>query len=271
MSEAEAVIEESPVESGNLVDQLQTDADVSAEASKSAESGETKKDWKWNDDLPGDGDLPEWLKSDKYGSVAEQAKAYTELESKFGGFTGAPEAYEIALPEDLVLPDGVEWKIEDDDPLVMALMPVLKDMNASQDVFNTLIKAYVETEAGQIKTEMDAEQERGTSELASIPEGAKRVGTVSGWAKANLDDESYNSFKDMLVDSASLGMAEKLIALTRNSKLPEDSETFAGAVTQQEIDDAFKEKDENGKNKYATDKGFRAKVQRMMSNYHGTA
>ena len=35
--------------------------------------------------------MPEWYKADKYKSVAEQAKAYTELEKKFGGFTGAPK------------------------------------------------------------------------------------------------------------------------------------------------------------------------------------
>ena len=38
--------------------------------------------------IKGVGDLPEWYKADKYKSVAEQAKAYTELEKKFGGFTG---------------------------------------------------------------------------------------------------------------------------------------------------------------------------------------
>ena len=41
--------------------------------------------------IKGVGDLPEWYKADKYKSVAEQAKAYTELEKKFGGFTGAPK------------------------------------------------------------------------------------------------------------------------------------------------------------------------------------
>ena len=41
------------------------------------------------DGVKGTGDIPEWYKADKYKSVAEQAKAYPELLSKFGGFTGA--------------------------------------------------------------------------------------------------------------------------------------------------------------------------------------
>ena len=44
-----------------------------------------------SDGIKGTGETPEWYKGDKYKSVAEQAKAYTELEKKFGGFTGAPK------------------------------------------------------------------------------------------------------------------------------------------------------------------------------------
>ena len=44
-----------------------------------------------SDGIKGSGDTPDWYKGDKYKSVAEQAKAYTELEKKFGGFTGAPK------------------------------------------------------------------------------------------------------------------------------------------------------------------------------------
>ena len=41
--------------------------------------------------IKGTGDTPEWFKADKYKSIADQAKAYTELEKRFGGFKGAPK------------------------------------------------------------------------------------------------------------------------------------------------------------------------------------
>lgn len=41
--------------------------------------------------IKGAGDTPEWFKADKYKSIADQAKAYTELEKRFGGFKGAPK------------------------------------------------------------------------------------------------------------------------------------------------------------------------------------
>ena len=56
--------------------------------------------WHYAEGVPGQGDKQEFLK-DKYANITEQAKAYTELESRFGSFTGAPEAYEINLSEQL--------------------------------------------------------------------------------------------------------------------------------------------------------------------------
>tara|TARA_R110002096_G_scaffold187462_1_gene366846 strand:+ start:4345 stop:4605 length:261 start_codon:yes stop_codon:yes gene_type:complete len=44
-----------------------------------------------SDGIKGSGETPDWYKADRYASVAEQAKAYTELEKKFGGFKGAPK------------------------------------------------------------------------------------------------------------------------------------------------------------------------------------
>jgi hypothetical protein len=48
----------------------------------------------------------------------EQAKAYKELQSKFGSFTGAPEAYELGLAEEI----GEKFNVEDlsDDPISRA-------------------------------------------------------------------------------------------------------------------------------------------------------
>ena len=71
------------------------------------------------------GDLPEWYKADKYKSIAEQAKAYTELEKKIGGFTGAPkEGYSIA--------EGVEAE----DALWQELVQFGERTNMSQAALN---------------------------------------------------------------------------------------------------------------------------------------
>jgi hypothetical protein len=75
--------------------------------------------------IKGTGDTPEWFKADKYKSVADQAKAYTELEKRFGGFKGAPkEGYSV--------PEGVE----DGDELLSELKTFAEETNMSQDAFN---------------------------------------------------------------------------------------------------------------------------------------
>jgi len=72
--------------------------------------------------IKGSGETPEWFKADKYKSIADQAKAYTELEKRFGGFKGAPkEGYSI--------PEGVE----DGDELLSELKTVEQFMKNNLD------------------------------------------------------------------------------------------------------------------------------------------
>ena len=75
------------------------DAQSVAEAVGATEEVAT---WNLSEDTPGKGDAPEWFKADKYKTVADQAKAYKDLEGRFGSFTGAPEEYaDVTLDENL--------------------------------------------------------------------------------------------------------------------------------------------------------------------------
>ena len=75
--------------------------------------------------IKGTGDTPEWFKADKYKSIADQAKAYTELEKRFGGFKGAPkDGYQA--------PEGIEA----DDALFAELKTFAEETNMSQDAFD---------------------------------------------------------------------------------------------------------------------------------------
>ena len=42
---------------------------------------------------------PEWFLSEKYKTVEDQAAAYPELAKKIGAMTGAPEEYEVSMPD----------------------------------------------------------------------------------------------------------------------------------------------------------------------------
>src|SRR5690349_17470972 len=54
-------------------------------------------DWYYSDGIKGDGAKPDWFKGDKYKTVTDQAKAYTDIEKKLGAFKGAPEKYDLAI------------------------------------------------------------------------------------------------------------------------------------------------------------------------------
>src|SRR6185437_5786159 len=93
--------------------------------------------WLYADGVPGSGEKPDFFKSDKYTSVAEQARAYTELEKKFGGFSGAPEKYELTLEEDIK--NSIELNAED--PLLKTFSDIAKSANMTQDTYNKIMNA----------------------------------------------------------------------------------------------------------------------------------
>ena len=99
MSEEETLIDDNPVEEA-AAEEVVESTEVEAAA-------------------PEEGEKPEWLK-DKYKSVEDQAKAYAELEKKFGGFTGSPEGdYEMKVPE------GISGEFDMDDPRIASSLAVL--------------------------------------------------------------------------------------------------------------------------------------------------
>jgi len=91
--------------------------------------------------------VPEWLMTEKYKTVDDQAKAYKELSGKMGKYWGSPqENYSI---------EGLEG-VEAGDPLIEGLMPALKEMGISQDGFKHLVDQYFKANS-QMVQRMEAE------------------------------------------------------------------------------------------------------------------
>ena len=119
----------------SLADFAESDPKSSNEESEHQEKEQSQEananEWRWSDDIIGDGEKPDWLK-DRYKSVSDQAKAYTELEKKFGEFHGAPK-------------DG--YSFDDlgdakDDPIVGHFAETFKDLNLSQQGFERVITEF---------------------------------------------------------------------------------------------------------------------------------
>lgn len=204
------------------------------------------------DGIKGTGDMPEWYKGDKYKSVAEQARAYTELEKKFGGFTGAPkDGYDVF--------EGVE----EGDELWSELVEFGERQNMSQGALHEawgLLTAQEEAlEQVNLEMELEALGDRGT----------ERIKTVEQFLKNNLDADTYERVRYAVNTAASVELVETLINATSPAALPIDGNISSGGLSWEDIESEMFKKDEHGQLLRSVNREHEAKIQRMMHEYGG--
>jgi len=214
------------------------------------ETTEEVTPWYTSEGITGEGDKPDWLNNAKYKSVEDQAKAYPELASKFGGFTGAPDDYEMSMP------DGIDGEIATDDPLVGEFQQWAKDNNLNQDGFTNILHMFIKNEYEVTGTNME-------SELNAIGDNAKeRLQNVSNFGAANLSEEGFEGLKGMLTTASGMKAVEELIGLTRSPKLPDNSETVTG-ITHSELKERMRDP------LYQSDPDFRKETSLMYERKFG--
>ena len=202
--------------------------------------------------IKGVGDMPEWYKADKYKSVAEQAKAYTELEKKFGGFTGAPkDGYELY--------EGVE----SDDALWAELVEFGNKTNMSQSAMNEAWELLTAQEQAIEEVSIEAEMEKLGDNAV------ERVKVVEQYMKNNLDGDTYERLRYAVNSAESVELVEALVKATAPAKLPIDGYVQPGGVEWSDIEAEMFKKDEHGNLLRSVDRNHEAKIQRMMKEFGG--
>jgi len=205
-----------------------------------------------SDGIKGVGDQPEWYKADKYKSISEQAKAYTELEKKFGGFTGSPkDGYSVV--------EGVE----SDDELWQELVSFGENNNMSQSALNDAWALLSAQEQAVEEVSMELElQKLGDN-------GVERVKVVEQYMKNNLDGDSYEKLRYAVNSAESVELIEALIKSTAPAKLPIDGYVQPGGVEWSDIEAEMFKKDDNGNLLRSVDMNHERKIQRMMKEFGG--
>ena len=205
-----------------------------------------------SDGIKGSGDTPDWYKGDKYKSVAEQAKAYTELEKKFGGFTGAPK-------DGYSGPEGIDG----DDALLQELTEFATKTNMSQEAFGDaweLLSAQNEA----------VQQVSHEQEIASLGDNAQeRIKNVEGYLKNNLDADVYEEVRNLVTDARSIELVEHLVRATAPAKLPIDGGDHPSGMTWGDIEAEMFKKSDNGQLLRSIDSNHEAKIQKMMQEFGG--
>ena len=221
--------------------------------------------WYLAEGIPGQGDRPDYLLP-RYKTGLDQARGYKELETKFGSFTGAPEAgYEINLSED-VKAAGIE--INKEDPLYDEAIKFATERHMNQDGFNEMMNLYA---TAKIADQAAIEQYR-TDEIASLgAEGQGRVDNLLSWGKANLSEDLFKGFEQMPESAGAIKALEHMISLTQASSItPDNLENAGGGISDAELKAMQFEKDEHGNRRLQTDKAFRAQFDEAMKRRYGS-
>ena len=202
------------------------------------------------DGIKGTGDAPEWLNTEKYKSVAEQAKGYAELSKRFGGFKGAPK-------DGYTPPEGVEA----DDALYQELEAFATKTNMNGDAFQEAWELL--STQGEVAEEYNQEVE-----LSKLGDNAQeRIKTVEGFMKNNLDADTYEQARSLVTNADTIELVELLVKATAPTKLPLEGGTHPQGLTWSDVEHEMFKKDDNGNLLRSTNSSHEQKIQKMMATF----
>ena len=193
-----------------------------------------------------------------------QAQSYSELQSKFGSFTGAPEEYEAAISEELT-EAGVE--LVADDPMLEKAFELGKELNMSQEGMSKLINMYAEIQLAENKA---YEEQRAENMKQLGNNAAARMEGINKWIDANLDNETAQGLRGIATTAEGIKAIEQLISKTKSAPVAPQDSTPVPSVTPQEVQAMQFAKDEHGNRKINTDPEFKKEYQRKRDALYGT-
>jgi hypothetical protein len=193
-----------------------------------------------------------------------QAQSYSELQSKFGSFTGAPEEYEAAISEELT-EAGVE--LVADDPMLEKAFELGKELNMSQEGMSKLINMYAEIQLAENKA---YEEQRAENMKQLGNNAAARIEGINKWIDANLDNETAQGLRGIATTAEGIKAIEQLISKTKSAPVAPQDSTPVPSVTPQEVQAMQFAKDEHGNRKINTDPEFKKEYQRKRDALYGT-
>jgi len=189
-------------------------------------------------------------------AAMEQAKAYGELQSKFGAFTGAPDEYAVEVSE--AMSEHVDLEDYKDDPILEEAKLMAKEMGINNDGFNRMTELYFK---GQLADVQALEANRAEEMKALGPNAERRLSNISDWAKANLDADTSEALAASLTSAATVNAIEAVIARGRNAIQTQDTNP-AEVISHDELKAMQHAKDDYG-NPLMNNPEYRAKVDNL--------
>lgn len=198
--------------------------------------------WWIDENLPGVGDRPEWM-PEKFKSVADMSKSYSELEKRFGS---APKEYDLSKAQD--------W-LDLESESIKGITEMARQRGIPQDFMDNILDTFGEQfKAGTVDE---------AAERAKLGEkGDEILSGLNTFIKSNFGEDVLNSL------AAHMNTAEAILALNKVKekmlenmpKVPGDEGSGGSSETLAEIE---KEMEQN-LDKYKDDPKYRAELQKRM-------
>lgn len=211
--------------------------------------GRMEEPWYWDEDIKGSTAKPDWLNTAKYKTVADQAKAYNEAQKKLGAFKGAPQEYDLSLP------DFPDVKFDSNSPYMADFLESAKKNNVSQEYVREMLTHYVKM---QFANKPDPKKE-----LEKLgPNAAQDIKSLENWARNNLSDNEIGVFKDMITSADAVRVFEKIRRLVNRA----DTTPASNSLPRENIQDVRQMIHDP---RYNTDESFRNKVRERLAQLSG--
>lgn len=158
--------------------------------------------WYLDENTPGNGERPQWLPS-QFNKASDVGKSYVELQKKLGGFTGAPDKYDLTSLE-----------LDESQHLVQEITAVAKELNMSQDGLNKFL--------GRLASAQEAEKDVHLDEQIKKlgPDGDRMLVEYKNWTKDYLKPEVREVVNEWIKTAEDLRAFNHLMAHTHMSAVP---------------------------------------------------
>jgi hypothetical protein len=219
------------------------------QAPQEVSSGESEAKWWIDENTPGVGERPDFM-PEKFKSVADLSKSYSELEKRFGQ---APSEYDFSKAEQWADPEHEAFK---------DLAQFAKSKHVPQDVMDKMFESVSDYFEGY-KTDYEAER-------AKLGDDAKeKLTTLNNWAKSNLSEDAYFALTSELKSAEAVAAIEELRQkmLDNNTTVPSGNDSSsATGMSREEVDAELSQNLDRYKNDPAYRKEIQNKYARVAPN-----
>lgn len=180
-------------------------------------------------------DRPDWLSEQFWDPEAGQIKGSdlkTHLDelaafkasedSRRAAAPENPDGYQLVVPQDLELPEGVTFQFDESDPMVGLGRQIAHALGIDQAGFeNLMLKPFVQARVADMQA--NAEREAAAVEVqdkALGPKASDRRAAVENWIAAKLGTEHLDVFKHMLPIAKAVEGFERIISNSSSGGMP---------------------------------------------------